>query len=71
VPALPHLALCNGGFADAGAAALRAATAALRHLDELDVRDNCLSGRAREASPKKVVTGDQKSPDERYVSLGE
>ena len=98
VPALRHLALCNGEFADmlcsalatakvvkqlntldlskgtmtdAGAAALRAAIAAFRHLDVLDVSDNCLFGANLRGVAKKVVTGDQKSPDEHYVSLGE
>lgn len=73
---LEHLDLSMGTLTDAGAAALRAGAAALRHLRRLDVSDNLLSEtgrRALQAMGSMVHVGAQRSlrGDERYVSVGE
>jgi hypothetical protein len=40
-------------------------------LDKLDVSDSCLSAASLRGVAKKVVIGDQQSPDQHDVSLGE
>ena len=59
---------------DAGARALAVHEGALAHLKILDLRGNYLSSEgiaADEALCREVITDEQKSPDERYVSLSE
>lgn len=74
LPRLTELSLAYGTMTDAGARALADHKDAFAHLKVLDLRGNCLSSEgiaAVETLCPEVITEEQKSPDERYVSLSE
>jgi uncharacterized protein (TIGR02996 family) len=76
LPRLSELSLGYGTMSDAGANALVASAAALKHLKRLELNDNCLSPDGVAAVSglcADVDTSSQKggSGDDRYVSLSE